>query len=151
MFRYAVLILMVFLPLAVAALESSGGQAKEKNTSEKREFSTKPLQVYSTRGRKDPFLLPMMQPPVTDMDSISLMDLYFVGMMSVGHRQTALFRKVSGRELTFTLRDGYLYGLENKKVPGFKGKIINSAMVVLMKGEEKLTYTVEREKSNPYQ
>lgn len=150
MFRTIILGLAVLWPVAASSLESTG-QAKEKETSELREFSVKPLKVYSARGRRDPFMLPMLEPPATELEDVSLADLYFAGLFIVKDHKVAMFRKTTGRGMTLTLRGGYLYGFENKRLPNFKGKIVNNYTVVLRKGEENITYTVSKEKSSLFQ
>jgi hypothetical protein len=127
------------------ALESSGGNGgASRETSELRELSTKPLVIYSARGRQDPFVAPLVLALHQDHSSLKISELVFVGVMESHQRRVALFRSSGGREQTFTLRGGKLYGAGQKAVPNVTGRILPQGQVVLKQGEETLAFSASK-------
>jgi hypothetical protein len=142
--RVAVLLLAlsgIFLgyPGTGWALESSA-RVLQRETSELREFSMKPLAVYSARGRRDPFVTPLVASLHNDDSTLKISELSLVGVLSLDSHQVALFRTYHGREQTFILRAGSLYNPDGQAIANVSGKVLGPHKAFLRQGDQELTY-----------
>lgn len=124
----------------LAAVESTLRDL-HRETSEIREFSNKPLVVYTSRGRRDPFVAPLVASLNSDHSALKITELRLVGVMRSGSQTVAMFGTWSGREVALALRGGKLYGPDDQPIPNITGKIVNGS-VILRQGNESLTFTV---------
>ena len=134
-------ICLVFINIPSWPIESTAGN-QEKNTSNLGDLSTKPLKIYSARGRRDPFVASFISTVQPQTENLKITALVFVGFVSSRDQQIALFRTSAGGQQTLTLRAGSLYGSGNKPVANVSGRILDSKRVLLKQGEEKITFSV---------
>jgi hypothetical protein len=132
--------LLLGLASLVYAVESTLRDL-HRETSEIREFSIKPLVVYSARGRRDPFVAPLVSSITADNSTLRITELRLTGVLRTDHQSVAMFGTWSGREATYTLRSGKLFGPDGLAVPNISGKILNGS-VVLKQGNESLSFAV---------
>jgi hypothetical protein len=142
MIRALKLLLAIFLASSVYALEranvsSRPGEAGAAQSS----LSYRPKMLYSSRGRRDPFVSSIFSKTQRNVADIRLIELSLSGFVESGGRKSVFFTLAGGTWPLLVLKQGVLY-LNEKPVPGMKGKLLDSKRVVLSQGEEMLTYTL---------
>jgi hypothetical protein len=131
---------LVTLAVAAGAEERISAQAsRDKQTSTLEQVSTKPLMLFSMRGRLDPFMAYALLTTTASVEHFSIANLTFSGIVQVQDESVALFRDNQGR--TFTLKGAYLYGPENQRLAGVRGRLTPERDVSLEQGEKRIVYS----------
>lgn len=142
--RLSSLLLIALLGLGAAAqaAERSSAQAnRERPTSNLDQVSTKPLMYFSMRERQDPFMAYSLLTTTAATDFLSIANLAYSGLIQVQGAPVALFKDNQGQ--TYTLKGSGLFGPDNKRLAGIRGRVSNSGQVSLEQGEKKLVYSTK--------
>jgi hypothetical protein len=125
---------------AAGAEERMSAQAsREKQTSTLEQVSTKPLLLFSMRGRLDPFMAYALLTTTASVEHFSIANLTYSGIVQVQDESVALFRDTQGR--TYTLKGAYLHGPENQRMAGIRGRLTPAKEVSLEQGEKRIVYS----------
>ncbi len=126
--------------LALAAEKAPGEITQDRATSALTEISTKPLYVYTARGRPDPFVNPAGATATARTNlEFSISELRLVGFMEAGGSKVALFRH-RHQGTTYTFRQGKLFAPENLPVENVTGKLQKGNEVLLVQGERRVVF-----------
>lgn len=124
-----------------ATEKASPALQSQRQTSTQREISLKPLFVYSTRGRRDPFTFDASLPgsPEAAGGNFHISELRLVGFLGVGKSRTALFQDVF-KKTSYRFKQGQLFSPEGIAISNVKGSILPDRNVSLVQGESSILY-----------
>jgi hypothetical protein len=139
---------LMLLSLALAAplgAEKAGPEiTQNRATSNLQEISKKPLYVYTSRGRRDPFVFQDLDGGPSDSAAtrsvLSVAELRLVGFIGEGSGRLALFKQ-GNSGVTYTLKLGHLYSPEGVQVPNVRGSIQKDDQVLLKQGERDVVFS----------
>jgi hypothetical protein len=138
-------LLVVMNPLALRATEKGGPEIQnQRQTSTIDEISIKPLFLYSSRGRRDPFTFDMSLNNNSAKASrdFSISSLSLVGFFGEWPNQTALFVSV-WRQTTYKFRGGRLFSPEGVPVADVTGFYKSKGSISLTQGESSILFRME--------
>lgn len=142
--RSALILLAVLMGLgatAGAAERSSAQSARDRPTSGLEQVSTKPLMTFNMRSRQDPFMAYSLVTTTASTEFLSIANLAYSGLIQVQGAPVALFKDNQGQ--TFTLKGAWLFGPDDKRLAGIRGRVTSSGQVSLEQGEKKLLYSTK--------
>ena len=122
----------------------------QRETSDPEDFSLKPVRLYSSRGRRDPFVVAKYDKALKDptnhvdpqpsLDEISITRLSLSGFTEANKQVWALFVEKDSKR-SFVLKAGKFYTSGGRLVKQITGSIKPTREVVLMQGNRKMNYT----------
>lgn len=137
-------------PVAFAAEAAGPGATHQRETSKAEEFSLKPVRLYSSRGRRDPFVMAKYYKAIKDpgnhvnpspvLEEISISRLDLTGFTEANSQIWALFVE-KGKQRSYVLKAGKFYTSGGKLIKLISGTIKPTREVVLMQGNRKMKFT----------
>lgn len=138
----AALLLTLSAARPLHAVETSSAEAfRNRATSSLEQVSTKPLMLFSMRGRLDPFMAYALVTTTASTEYFSIANLTFSGVIEVQGSTTALFKDNHGQ--TYTVKGAGLYGPDGKRLEGVRGRVGPDKDVSLEQGEKKIVYSAK--------
>lgn len=126
-----------------SALEKASAQTvRERSTSSLEQVSSKPLFVFSMRGRPDPFMAYGLMTGTARVDAFSISLLRFNGLVEVQGRSVALFQDTAGK--AYVLKGDRLHAPDGRLQEGVRGRIGADMQVTLEQGERRINFTAKR-------
>lgn len=141
MTRLLVLGLLLTPYFSGAVEKASPALQRERQTSSLRDISIKPLFVYSSRGRRDPFTfdISLASGATAAGRDFNISSLKLVGFLGVEQSTTALFFNTF-RGATYRFRAGQLFSPEGLALENVKGAILPGRQVTLSQGESSILF-----------
>jgi len=126
----------------MAAEKPAPEVSRARATSRPSEISTRPLFVYSSRGRFDPFLPGDLQKRQVETGSrnVDISDLILAGFTQIDGLTTALFKHRHTLK-TFSLKSGKLFSPESTQVIDIQGRMDTDRKVTLRQGDRQLVFS----------
>ncbi len=125
-----------------AAEKPAPDVSRARATSRPSEISTRPLFVYTVRGRFDPFLPGDLQKRQIETASrhVDISDLILAGFTEIDGITTALFKHRNTLK-TFSLKAGRLFSPESTRITDIQGRIGIDHRVTLRQGDRQLAFS----------
>ena len=140
------LILALAFP-ALALEKASPEDRRRRQTSTLEEYSTRPLYLFSLRGRQDPFVpFSYQQGAKKGPVKPAITELALTGFIGSGAEVVALFVHRLSRT-NYTLRGSRLFTPENKVVEDIRGKVLSNRDVSLQQGDKSLVFSAFQARS----
>lgn len=141
---FFIFVLLGFLmPISQHSAEKVGPQeTHQRETSSLEDYSLKPVRLYSSRGRRDPFILQAKGVTVTarpELQEFTISKLEMMGYMGMEGEKIALFQ-IKDSKISYVLRAATLYGPGNQAVKEVRGRILANGDVELRQGERHIVF-----------